>query len=311
MIDCCKIRNKTPRKIFSLKTLGIIFSKKGGEHRVIKRSKISLNRIVYPKLKLEDFFKFAKDLDLNKIELRNDLPGGKIIDGYTPGQLKELSKKYGVEILTINALQKFNLAAILPETIKELKELISLSQSIGCEAIVLCPNNDVNDKRSSEEIFEETVKALKSFGPLFQDSGMQGYLEPLGFEECSLRSIVTAMKAIQESGYPVYKIVYDTFHHHIGPDTFYTIENDYDISYTGLVHISGVECNIPVEEYRDNHRVLVTEQDKLQTREQVELLLKLGYTGNISFEPFSKKIQEMEIEKIKSAIDHSIEYISK
>jgi len=278
---------------------------------MIKRSKIGLNRIIYPKLKLEDFFKFIKDLGLNKIELRNDLPGGKIIDGYTPGQLKELSKKYGVEILTINALQKFNLAAILPKTLKELKKLINLSLSIGCKAIVLCPNNDVNDKRGSGEIFEETVKALKSFGPLFQDSGMRGYLEPLGFKESSLRSLVTAMKAIQKSGYPVYKIVHDTFHHHLGPDTFDTIENDYDISYTGLVHISGVECNIPIEEYRDNHRVLVTAQDRLQTKEQMELLLKLGYTGNISFEPFSQKVQEMEIENIKSAINNSIEYISK
>jgi len=278
---------------------------------MIQRLKISLNRIIYPKLKLEDFFKFAQDLDLNKIELRNDLPGREIIDGYSHEQLKELSKKYGMEILTINALQKFNLGAILPEAIKELKKLINLSLSIGCKAIVLCPNNDINDKRNSEEIFKETVNALQSFGPLFQDSEMQGYLEPLGFEECSLRSIVTAMRAIQESDYPVYKIVHDTFHHHLGPDTFETIENNYDISYTGLVHISGVESNIPVEEYRDNHRVLVTEQDRLQSKEQIELLLKLGYTGNISFEPFSKKVQEMEIEKIKSAINHGIEYISK
>lgn len=278
---------------------------------MIKRSRISLNRIIYPKLKLEDFFTLVKDLGLNKIELRNDLPGGEIIDGYSHEQLKELSKKYGVEMLTINALQKFNLAAILPQTIRELKKLINLSLSIACKAIVLCPNNDVNDKRNSEEIFEETVKALKSFGPLFKDSGLWGYLEPLGFEECSLRSIITAMKAIQESGYPVYKIVHDTFHHHIGPDTFDTIKNDYDISYTGLVHISGVECNIPVDEYRDNHRVLVTGQDRLQNNEQIKLLLKLGYAGNISFEPFSETIQEMEIEKIKSAINNSIEYVSK
>ena len=67
-----------------------------------------------------------------------------------------------------------------------------------------------------------------------------------------------------------------------------------------MVHISGVECDIPVEEYRDNHRVLITEQDGLQNKEQIELLLKLGYAGNISFEPFSQKVQEMEIEKIKS-----------
>jgi len=29
------------------------------------------------------FFKFAKDLDLNKIELQNDLTGGEIIGGYS------------------------------------------------------------------------------------------------------------------------------------------------------------------------------------------------------------------------------------
>jgi len=275
---------------------------------MIKRSRISLNRIIYPKLKLEDFFKFAKDLRLNKIELRNDLPGKEIIDDYAPEEIKMLLKKYGVEILTINALQKFNLGAILPGTIKELKKLINLSLSIGCKAIVLCPNNDINDNRGSGEIFEETVGALKSFGPLFQDSGIQGYLEPLGFRESSLRSLVTAMKAIQESNYSVYKTVHDTFHHYIGPDTFDTIKNNYDISYTGLVHISGAECDIPIDEYRDNHRVLVTAQDRLQTKEQIALLLKLGYAGNISFEPFSEKIQEMGIEKIKSAINHSIEY---
>ena len=59
---------------------------------MINRSRISLNRITYPKLKLEDFLKFTKDLDLNKIELCNDLPGKEIIDGYTPEKIKVLKK---------------------------------------------------------------------------------------------------------------------------------------------------------------------------------------------------------------------------
>ena len=118
------------------------------------------------------------------------------------------------------------------------------------------------------------------------------------------------MKAIQESDYPIYKIVHDTFHHYIGPDTLQTIKNDYDISYTGLVHVSGVECNIVNDKYKDNHRILVTKHDKFQTKEQLDLLLNLGYRGNISLEPFSQKIQNMEIEKLKSEIDNSIEYLS-
>ena len=77
------------------------------------------------------------------------------------------------------------------------------------------------------------------------------------------------------------------------------------------MHISGVESFIPIEQYRDNHRILVTAQDRLESKEQIKLLLKLGYKGDISFEPFAKEIQKMKIEEIKSAIDKSIEYIIK
>lgn len=278
---------------------------------MMERSKFSLNRIIYPDLNLEAFFKFTADLGLNKVELRNDLPKKGVIDTYSPEEIKDLLKKYGIEILTINALQKFNLGAVLPQAIKELKELINLSLSMGCKAIVLCPNNEVNDRRDSKEIFKETVGALRSFAPLFEESNLLGYVEPLGFKESSLSSLVTAMNAIQEAGCLNYKIVHDTFHHHIGPDTFDIIENKYDLSYTGLVHISGVESVIPTEQYRDNHRILVSAQDRLKSKEQIELLIKLGYNGDISFEPFAKEVQKMEIEEIKSAIDKSIGYIIK
>jgi len=278
---------------------------------MIERSRISLNRIIYPDLNLEDFFKFTADLGLNKIELRNDLPGIGIIDTYSPEQIKDLSKKYGIDIITINALQKFNLGEVLPGAIRELTGLIDLSLSIGCKAIVLCPNNDVNDRRNPGEIFKETVEALKSFARLFEESGLSGYVEPLGFKESSLSSLVTTMEAIKESGCPNYKIVHDTFHHYIGPDTFDIIKENYNPSYTGLVHISGVESFIPIEQYRDNHRILVSAQDRLESKEQIELLLNLGYKGYISFEPFAKEIQNMDIDEIKLAIDKSIGYITK
>jgi 2-keto-myo-inositol isomerase len=278
---------------------------------MMERSRFSLNRIIYPDLNLEDFFKFTADLGLNKVELRNDLPGKGVIDTYTPEEIKDLLKKYDLEILAINALQKFNLGEVLQKAIKELKELINLSFSIGCKAIVLCPNNEVNDRRNSKEIFKETVRALKSFAPLFKESNLLGYVEPLGFKESSLRSLVTAMNAIQEAGCPNYKIVHDTFHHYIGPDTFDIIEDRYNLSYTGLVHISGVESVIPTEQYRDNHRILVSVQDRLKSKEQIELLIKLGYNGDISLEPFAKEVQKMEREEIKSAIDKSIGYIIK
>jgi 2-keto-myo-inositol isomerase len=276
---------------------------------MIRRSKISLNRILFPGLSLEEFFKSSSDMGLNKVELRNDLPGIGIIDPYSPKQVKDLTEKYHIRILTINALQKFNLGEVLPTVLEELKELISLSVSINCEAIVLVPNNDANDKRDSEIIMKETVAALKAFGPLFKDSAIFGYIEPLGFMECSLRSKVTAMQAIQASGCGNYKVVHDTFHHHLGPDTDDTLDNDYDISYTGLIHVSGVESDIPSDKYKDDHRILITDKDRLQNLEQIELLIKKGYQGNISFEPFAKGVQTMDVEALKAAINKSIDLI--
>jgi 2-keto-myo-inositol isomerase len=276
---------------------------------MIRRSKISLNRILFPDSSLEEFFKTTSDMGLNKVELRNDLPEIGIIDAYTPEQVKDFSEKYDIEILTINALQKFNLGAVLPAALEELKELIKLAVAIDCAAIVLVPNNDVDDDRKPEVIMQETVTALKSFGPLFEDSGILGYLEPLGFRQCSLRSKVTAMQAIRESGYRNYKIVHDTFHHHLGPDTNDTFQKEYDIFYTGLVHVSGVESDTPTHQYKDGHRILITENDCLKNLEQLELILKLGYSGDISFEPFAKEIQTLETEALKTAIHQSIDYM--
>ncbi len=276
---------------------------------MLKKNRIALNRIIYPHLDLEDFFKLTADLGLKKIELRNDLPGKGIIDDYSPEQVKKLLKKYDLEILTINALQKFNLNKRLPQSTQELSELIELCLAIGSKAIVLCPNNDPEDQRSAEEAFQETVEALKVFAILFEQSGLWGYVEPLGFPESSLNSIIKAQEAIEQSGGSRYQMVWDTFHHHIGPDTLEIIQDRVELAKIGLIHLSGVESTIPIKQYRDQHRVLVSNQDQLKSKEQIKLLYALGYQGDISLEPFSPEIQSMKIEEIKLAIQKSIDYI--
>jgi 2-keto-myo-inositol isomerase len=273
------------------------------------REKISLNRIICPRLELESFFQFAYDLNVCKVELRNDLPGEKIIDGYASEQVQELSSKYGIQIITINALQHFNLGTMLPQVVEELQTLVTLSTSIGCRAIVLCPHNDVNDSRPPEQCFKETVNALNAFAPLFEDSGLLGYIEPLGFQESSLRSVMTARKAIQKTEHSCYRLVHDTFHYSLSHETFAPISKGYDVSYTGLIHVSGVERELPMNQYRDTHRVFISSADKLNSREQIQKLIALGYTGDISFEPFAEEVQQMEKEDMKKAIEKSIDYI--
>jgi len=52
------------------------------------------------------------------------------------------------------------LGTILPDTIEELNKLIALSSSIDCKAIVLCPNNDIDDKESPDDNFQRKLLYL-------------------------------------------------------------------------------------------------------------------------------------------------------
>jgi 2-keto-myo-inositol isomerase len=276
---------------------------------MLDRNRFSVNRITCPSLGLEDFFRFTKDLGLSQVEIRNDLPGGAVIDGMPAATAAELARKHGISIITINALQKFNLKTAEAKNLADLDKLLDVAAALSCKAIVMCPNNDTNDHRDARAKVEETVSALKAYGPSFKKRGITGLVEPLGFPESSLSSIVVASEAIKKSGFDCYKIVYDTFHFYLGPDN----ENDIDapiVSRVGLIHVSGVEASMPKEKWRDGERVLVTDADKMASRDQIDQIVALGYQGAISFEPFSADVQKMSRDALAAALNKSIAFLS-
>ena len=260
---------------------------------MLSPTRIALNRIIYPSLDLQRFMALAAELGLSKVELRNDLPDKRITDGMEPRQVRELSHQFGTSIVSINALQKFNLLSHLPAAMEELKDLLALSSAIHCSAIVLCPLNDKDDRREPQQRFEETVRCLQAYQPLFADAGIMGYVEPLGFAESSLASLITAQAAIRESQASCYRLVYDTFHHAIGPDSPEQLGAELDFSMVGLIHASGVEADLPREQYRDKHRVLITEADRFQNLEQISFMLRRSFSGPVSLEPFAVEIQNL------------------
>jgi len=276
---------------------------------MIEKSRFALNRIACPSLGLEDFFRFTADLGLSKVEVRNDLPGGAVIDGLPPAEAAELAQRHGIRILSINALQKFNLKAAQASNQAELEKLLELAAALQCSAIVLCPNNDRQDHRDGRSRLEETVSGLKSFGPSFAKRGIQGWVEPLGFPESSLSSVVVAAEAVKRSGFDCYRIVYDTFHHYLGPDTEQNIDVSFASAQAGLIHVSGVEASIPAERYRDEHRVLLSPADRLGSRAQIARMVSLGYAGDISLEPFAASVQKMGRDAMAAALTQSIEYL--
>ncbi len=285
---------------------------------MLSKKRFSINRITCPSFSLKDFFSFTAGLGLSKVELRNDLSGKPnpedIIDGLKPGDAASLAKDMGIEIISINALQKFNLPSMRKACLDELARLLDLAARIDCKAIVLCPNNDIKDKRAPEQKYIDTVISLRDYGPLFVKYGIAGYVEALGFGISSAASLPAAMNAIKASGYGCYRIVYDTFHHHIGPDTSTMfgmggLGASYETTYTGLVHISGVEAAIDPSKMKDEHRVLVGPKDRMDSKGQVKNLVNLGYLGDFSFEPFAKTVQKMKPDQLAMGIKASMKFL--
>ena len=280
--------------------------------------RFALNRIIAPAMSLPDFIQFTAKLGLSKIELRNDLPDRKeikdITDGLKPAEVKKVLEGEGVSVVSINALQKFNLPARRKDRIEELREMLKLSSAIDCPAVVLCPNNEKDDTRTPREKYTNTVQALIDYAPLFTEYNIAGYVEALGFGISSLASLPAVTEAIKASGYGCYRTLFDTFHHYIGPDDKNIFGMDglgasCEIPYTGLVHISGVEDDIPIDQFLDCHRILIGSKDRMGNKEVINRLDSMGYLGTFSFEAFSSEVQKMTPDKLKQAIEESLQFI--
>ncbi len=276
---------------------------------MIEKGRFALNRIAAPALGLAEFLDLALAAGLRKVELRNDIGKADPVDGLGPAKTASLLEERGIEVVTINALQKFNLPSARKGALRDLEALLDLASAIGCKAIVLCPNNDASDRRAAPERAADTAESLAAFAPLFEKAGLLGYVEPLGFGISSLASIAVATEAIARSGAACFKVVIDTFHHHIGPDTAAVFDSAYKIASTGLVHVSGVEVDIPLADYRDEHRVLAGPNDRMKSREQLRRLESLGYEGIYSFEPFSPAVQRLSPSELASALGSSLAYL--
>jgi len=276
---------------------------------MIDAERFAINRIAAPSLTLPQFYDLAAELGVRKVELRNDLGAGDIIDGLKSAEAAALASSRGIEVISINALQKFNLASMRAKASGELEGLLELAAAIHGKSIVLCPNNDSADTRSPALRASETIDALAAFGPLFDKAGILGYIEPLGFAISSLASLVLAQEAIRQSGFSCYRVVHDTFHHYIGPEDQAILGGVYDVKSTGLVHVSGVEVDIPTDHYRDEHRVLTGPADRMKSREQMLRLDELGYSGDYSFEPFSPDVQRLGRQELVAAFRTSLAYL--
>jgi len=255
-----------------------------------------------------DLIHICKELEFQGVELRNDIRSGDPLDGFTVAELREAADTGNQAIFSINALQRCNDGSMTQNLADSLQRLATTAQSLAIEAIVMCPVNDRDDPRTDSERHTDLAANLREFAPVLDSFGVVGLLEPLGFAQSSLRSISAAVRAIDEVDSDAFKVVLDTFHFALGTDSYEDLER-YPMEHIGLVHISGVEEDLPFTEMLDDHRVLVTARDRLETCRQVATLVGRGYKGPISYEPFSASVHALPQQELIELVRESAEYV--
>ena len=244
--------------------------------------KFSLNQILFPNSSLDYFLNFSNDLKVHAIEIRNDIKTN-LIKENDPSKLKNKCGEKSLKILSINALQKFNIWN--KDRSDELIKLCKFADQADIWGIVLVPLNDgsVNSPTEQIQLLEESLsEIIKILG----DYKVIGLVEPLGFKQSSLRYKSMTVKIINNLQSNKLNIVHDTFHHALAN------EKDFFPSLTGLVHFSGVSNIYKNIDLNDDHRSVVDENDILANLYQIQKLINSNYQGYFSFEPFSNTLIE-------------------
>jgi 2-keto-myo-inositol isomerase len=261
----------------------------------------ALNHMVAPRKSFAELAALATALGLDQVEIRNDLPGVAIKDGTPPARIREEAEAAALRILAINALQRFN--EWNDARAGEAAALARYARDCGAQALVLCPVNDVAYRPAESERQRHLRDALRGLAPILAECGVMGLIEPLGFAQSSLRLKVDAIEAIEELELgDRFRLVHDTFHHYLAGEARMFPE------WTGLVHISGVDQELPLERLRDEHRVLVEGSDILGNVAQIIALME-GYDGPYSFEPFAASVHAMG--DIAGALEISMHWIDR
>lgn len=254
--------------------------------------KFALNHMTAPRLSCRAFIDLAASLGCEGIELRNDLADKNLtdadfFDGGDPKSVGDYARSKGLRLLGLSEAYGFNAWSEVMRAKVQL--LIDQAKAAGAESISLIPRNDAPVYASNDERLAALRGALTAIKPMLEAADMIALVEPLGFLSSSLRSKQEAVEAIKSvGGEGRFKLVHDTFHHHLaGGGPIYP-------EHTGIVHISGVvDPSLKTEEMQDGHRILVDAGDRLGNIEQIRALLDAGYDGAFSYEPFSPEVHAL------------------
>ena len=244
-----------------------------------------VNHMTAPNTSWRDLLSLASAVGAAGVEFRNDLPTS-LFSGDCPETVAREMQESGLVLYGLSQVYPFN--SYSDAIAQKVETLIDIAKRCGAQTITLIPRNDGTCRGNGERQANLRL-ALREIKPMLENSGLVALVEPLGFSRSSLRTKEEALNAIEGvNGAAYFKIVHDTFHHHLAQETEFFPE------YTGIIHISGVaDPTLSIDQMQDEHRKLVDDQDRLGNIDQINTLIEMGYNGPISMECFSTEVHQL------------------
>ncbi|MEM9604981.1 MAG: TIM barrel protein [Pseudomonadota bacterium] len=244
-----------------------------------------INHMTVPTLSFRALVALAAELGCEGVEVRNDL-GAPLFDGLDASAAGQIASDAGVDIVTVAEVSAFNDGS--DRAFESLCTLAEQAAAAGARGVALIPRNDGVGCEDGERQ-RALSAALARFAPVLARHDVFGFVEPLGFVQSSLRYKREAVEAIEALGLGArYKLVHDTFHHHLASEPAVFAEH------TAVVHVSGVaEPGLARADMSDAHRVLVDADDVLGNREQLAQLDAAGFAGPVSVEAFAPTVHAL------------------
>ncbi len=245
----------------------------------------ALNRSSAQQLSLGAFIGLAQVAGIRAVEIRSDIPGREFADGMPAATLSARLQDAGLQVASVNALQRFN--AWTEGRATEARHLITYAAGIRAAGVVLCPMIDQAISWSEAEAARNLRQALSMLAPILRDQGVMGYVEPLGMRGSTMKRQILAVEAITDlDAWDCFAICHDTFQfYRCGDDRMFP-------EHFGICHISGIPRTArAADDLRDDERGFVWLDDRIGTLDQLRHILDAGYSGPASMEAFAPEVQ--------------------
>lgn len=264
--------------------------------------RLALNRTCAPQLALPDFINLAISVGVQAVEIRNDIEGREFHDGTPAAEVAARLKDAGLDVASVNALQRFNEWNTTRE--REAKAIVAYAAALGAPGVVLCPVHNEDHGWSAAEAEKNLRDGLRQLRPILQAHGVTGYVEPLGMKGSTMKRQDMAVAAVTDiDGWDTYQLCYDTFQFYRCGDTRLIPDR------IGLAHMSGIaRSDLAPGELTEPDRGLIFLGDRVGNIAQLRALRASGYDGFISMEPFSPEVQQDP--DLAAHVRASLEYVA-